>query len=161
MTRGHHLTLILALSALPLSAAPISRETHAIVMLIAEASGVPRSVANQLQIEESGDWHTGTWGDPCAVGPIGADGYRSRGLYGISMKWQAYLVSLYYPHAPAYFDWSNPCDSAVVGLGYLSALHKRFGTWELALYFYNCGRVVDVPEDTKSYARRIIEARKP
>ena len=40
MTRRPLLSLLFTLAALPLAAAPISRETHAIVMLIAEASGV-------------------------------------------------------------------------------------------------------------------------
>ena len=125
-----------------------------IILLIGEASGVPRSVASALMLEESR-------GDPLAVGPKGSDGSRSRGLYQISERWQADLVARYYPHPAQYFDWADPLDSAVVGLGYLAALHRRFGTWYLALCYFNFGRVVDVPEGTKAYARRIVEARAP
>jgi hypothetical protein len=38
-------------------------------------------------------------------------------------------------------------------------LHKQYGTWERALWFYNCGRVTNVGESTRAYALRIIEAR--
>ena len=151
------LILFYALCAASLSAEPLSVSDHESIMLIADMLGVPRSVADRLQIEESGDPHTGAWGDSEAIGPVGSDGSRSRGLYGISMRWQSYLVGLYFPHPAQYFDWASPIDSAVVGLGYLAALHSRFGSWERALWFYNAGRVEDVPEETRAYARRIVE----
>jgi hypothetical protein len=155
------LLLALLLPTLPLSAAPLSLADHAIIMSITDSLGVPRSVADRLQIEESGDPGTGAWGDSEKIGPVGADGSRSRGLYGISMRWQGYLVELYYPHEAHYFDWRNPIDSAVVGLGYLSALHHRFGNWFDALCYYNIGRIVNVPSSTREYARRIVDARAP
>ena len=125
-------------------------------MLIADSFAVPRSVADRLQIEEAGNPVTGHWGDSAAVGPVDRYGSRSRGLYQISTRWQAYLVAEYYPHPAEAFDWSNPLDSSVVALGYLASLHRRFGTWERALWFYNCGCVTDVPASTRAYATRIV-----
>ena len=151
------LVLALSLCALAATAAPITRGEHAIIMLIADAAGVPRSVADRLQIEESGDRHTEQWGDSEAQGPVGSDGARCLGLYQLNPRWMEDLVGRYYPHPASYFDAWNPLDSAVVALGYLAALHLRFGTWERALWFYNCGRVTDVPASTRSYARRIVE----
>lgn len=150
------LLLSLALLAAPIAAEPLSRSDHAIIMSIADSLGIPRSVADRLQIEESGNPKTGAWGDSEAVSHPGAGGFRSRGLFGISMRWEAALVALYFPHAPALFDWRDPIDSAVVGLGYLAALHRRFGTWYLAAIYYNFGRLMDVPEGTRAYARRIV-----
>jgi len=150
------ITISLCLSVLTLSAAPISPEVHAIVLDIGTALGVPRSVADRLQIEESGDPHTGTWGCADAIGPVDCYGSRSRGLFQISTRWQNYLVGLYYPHPEKYFDWANPIDNAIVALGYLADLHRYLGTWERALWFYNSGRVTEVPESTKAYAARIV-----
>ena len=154
--RGY-LVIMLSLCALAATAAPLTRSEHAIIMTLADILGVPRSVADRLQIEESGDPRTGAWGDSEAQGPVGSDGARCLGLYQINPRWMADLVGRYYPHPAQYFDALNPIDSAVVALGYLSALHKRFGTWECALWFYNCGRVTDVPASTREYARRIVE----
>lgn len=125
-------------------------------MQIADNLNVPRSIADRLQIEESGDKATGEWGEAAKLGYRGSDGYCCRGLYQIHPKWQVYLVGLYYPISAEFFDWSNPIDSALVGLGYLAALHKRFGSWERALWYYNLGRVTNVPSDVKAYARRIV-----
>ena len=154
--RGY-LVLALSLCALTATAAPLTRSEHAIIMTLADILGVPRSVADRLQIEESGDPRTGAWGDSEAQGPVGSDGARCLGLYQINPRWMADLVGRYYPHPASYFDAFNPIDSTVVALGYLSALHKRFGTWERALWFYNCGRVTDVSASTREYARRIVE----
>jgi hypothetical protein len=150
--------LLLAL-AVSLSAAPISPSTHGLVMLIADSMGVPRSVANWLQVEESGDWRTGQWGDASAIGPVGADGSRCLGLYQLNPRWMPYLVELYFPHPAMSFDAFDPLQNATVALGYLAALHRRFGSWDLALIYFNCGRVVDVPEGTREYATRICKAR--
>ena len=150
-------TFALCLVVLPLSATPISPEIHKIVLDIGASLGVPRSVSDRLQIEESGDPITGEWGYADAIGPVDCYGSQSRGLYQISTRWESYLVGLYYPHPAKYFDWSNPIDNATVALGYLSDLHRRLGTWERALWFYNCGRVTDVPENTQKYAQRIID----
>ncbi len=151
------LVLTLSLCALTATAAPITRGEHAIIMTLADVLGVPRSVADRLQIEESGDPSTGAWGDSEAQGPVGSDGARCLGLYQINPRWMADLVGRYYPHPAGYFDVCNPIDSAVVALGYLAVLHRRFGTWERALCFFNYGRVTDVPASTRSYARRIVE----
>jgi hypothetical protein len=152
----HAVLLAVMLSPHVAHATPISRYTHSIIMQIADNLNVPRSIADRLQIEESGDVDTGGWGDAERVSHRGADGARSRGLYMIHPKWQAYLVEHYYPAPAKFFVWSNPIDSALVGLGYLAALHKRFGTWERALWFYNLGRVTKVPRETREYAKRII-----
>lgn len=156
MTRAA-VALALLLSAASLTAEPLTRAEHAMIMTLADAQGVPRSIADRLQIEESGDPRTGAWGDSEAQGPVGSDGARCLGLYQINPRWMADLVGRYYPHPARYFDALNPIDSAVVALGYLAVLHRRFGTWERALWFYNCGRVTDVPASTRSYARRIVE----
>jgi hypothetical protein len=150
------LALAFALFSLPLTAAPLSVRDHETIMEIADNLNVPRSIADRLQIEESGDKATGEWGDTAKLGYRGSDGYRCRGLYQIHPKWQAYLVELYYPIPAKFFVWSNPIDSALVGLGYLAALHKRFGSWERALWYFNLGRVTNVPPDVRAYARRII-----
>jgi hypothetical protein len=151
------ITLALALFSLPLMADPLSARDHETIMEIADNLNVPRSIADRLQIEESGDKATGEWGDPAKLGYRGSDGYQCRGLYQIHPKWQAYLVGLYYPIPAKFFVWSNPIDSALVGLGYLAALHKRFGSWERALWYFNLGRVTNVPSDVRAYARRIIK----
>lgn len=155
------LALCLCIAVAPLSAVPLSDTDHRWIMTIADGLGVPRSVADRLQIEESGNPITGAWGDSEAISPPGADGSRSRGLYQISERWQSYLVGRYFPHAPELFAWDDPLDSAIVGLSYLAALHREYGTWERALWFYNRGSVVDVPQATREYARRVIEAREP
>ncbi len=155
--------LLAMLITSPLFAEPISREVRALVLAIAEEEGVPRSVADQLHIEESGDWRTGTWGDAGAVGPEGADGMRCRGLYQLNPRWQPYLVGLYFPHPADSFDVFDPVSNARVALAYLSALHRRFENWTQALWFYNSGRWrrEDVPESTRAYAERIVNAKEP
>jgi len=167
------LALISLLAAMIyLQSAPISPQTHAIVMLIAEAQGVPQSVADRLQIEESGDRYTGTWGDAHAHGPLTTEGYRSYGLFGLYAKPSnlAWLLAHFFPHPAQTFDIFDPIQNAVVGLGYLAWLHRRFGTWYLAACAYNAGPswvvlgAVACEErfrDTREYARRIIEADAP
>jgi hypothetical protein len=151
------ITLVIALFAMPLIAEPLSIRDHETIMVIADNLKVPRSIADRLQIEESGDKATGEWGDPSKLGYRGSDGYRCRGLYQIHPKWQAYLVWRYYPWPAKFFVWSNPIDSAFVGLGYIADLHRRFGSWERALWYYNLGRVTNVPPEVKAYARRIVK----
>jgi hypothetical protein len=153
------LILFLVLTVASLSAAPITPSEHEIVLEIGTSFGVPRSITNQLQIEESGDWHTGTWGKADALGPKDVSGYRSRGLFQLNQRWQSWLVSHFYFHPACYFDWANPLDNAVVALGYLAALHRQFGSWEHALWFYNCGRITNIPESTRTYAARIVNAK--
>lgn len=143
------LIVALCLIALHLSAVPIDRETRDLVLAIGSSRGVPTSVTSRLMVEESN-------GDDQAIGPRGSDGSRCRGLFQINPRWQAYLVATYYPHPVRYFDVWNATDNATVALGYLSALHHQYGTWERALWYFNCGRVRDVPESTREYARRIV-----
>lgn len=136
---------------------PITRQELGEIYLIADDIGVPRSVARQLNIEESGDWRTGQLGDAKAIGKEGG-GYKSRGLYQLHDKWIDYLIDRYWTENYP-FDIYNYRHNAKLALRYLFDLHCRFGTWEYALWYYNCGRITDVPECTKEYAKRIILAK--
>ena len=151
------LVLSLALLCLPLSAVPISPSLHAIILDIGASLGVPRSIADGLQIEESGDWHTGQWGSASQIGPVGSDGARCLGLYQLNPHGLAELVERFYPAPAKYFFVFNPIDNARVALGYLAALHRRFGSWKRALWYFNSGRVMNIPQSTREYAQRIIE----
>lgn len=148
--------IILALS-LPLSAESISREVHAAVMQIADDCGVPRSVANALQIEESGWYKTGTWGDAKAVNHGEPGGWESRGLYQLYYKPSniEFLLSHYWTSSET-FNVFNPLHNATVALRYLADLHKRHGTWLAANAYYNGGSAYSWER-----AKRIIEAREP
>lgn len=158
--------ILFALLAAPLPASPITPSILSAVLAIADASGVPRSVARQLCIEESGDWRTGTLGDPLAKSKL-VRGYRSRGLFQLyeAPANLGYLLARYWTGWR--FDIENPIHNATVALRYLADLHRRFGTWFLAACAYNWGpgnlagvrRIEDVPESTKAYAERIINAR--
>lgn len=146
------LAILLALAlAAQAYAAPITPAEHSLVLLIGASQGVPRSVAAALMLEESG-------GDALAIGPVGSDGSRCLGLYQLNPRWMPYLVTHYFPHPAMSFDAFDPLQNATVALGYLAALHKRFGSWERALWYYNHGDVTHVPESTRQYARRIINA---
>lgn len=164
MTRAI-LALGLALAAAPLAPTPITPAEHAAIMRIADRVGVPRSIANWLQVEESGDRYTGAWGCAEAVGQLTAEGYRSLGLVQLYTEPGnlAWLIENYWTpfHPGEVFDIFNPLHNAEVGFRYLADLHRRFGTWERALWFYNLGRVFDVPAGVREYARRIIEAPSP
>ena len=140
----------------------------------AQRYGVPLSVAHQMQVEESGDPTTGAWGDAFAIGPVTAEGYRGLGVYQLYDKPEnmAYLVRKYWtPYhrapkgAPAScampFDVFNYLHNTELAMRYLADLHRRFGTWERALWYYQSGTVAGVNEKTKDYARRIVEAREP
>ena len=145
-------------------AEPISRATLLCVLGIARGYNVPESVAYQQQIEESGDRHTGQWGDAKAKSRVKSRGYHSRGLFQI---WEepehlAYLIQEYWPAGLGTFDIEDPIDNATLAMSYLSALHDRFGNWYEALVFYNSGRLLkDAPKESKDYARRIINASHP
>jgi hypothetical protein len=145
-------------------AAPISRSTLLCVLGIARSYGVPESVAYQQQIEESGDRHTGQWGDAKAVSHVKSRGYHSRGLFQI---WEepghlAYLIEHHWPKHLGTFDIEDPIDNTILAMSYLSALHDRFGNWYEALVYYNSGRLLkDAPQELKDYARRIINAKEP
>jgi soluble lytic murein transglycosylase-like protein len=148
--------LALLLLALPLHAAPAPAVLDA-VMVIADRAGVPRSVARALMLEESG-------GDPLARS-VRVAGYRSRGLYQLYEHPRNLNQLLYkFWFGPSNdcrlrtFDILDPRHNALVGLRYLAALHREYGTWRRALHFYNCGRVIRVPAETRRYAARIVDA---
>lgn len=151
-------------AAYSLHAEPISRATILCVFGIARSYGVPESVTYQQQIEESGDRHTGQWGDAKAVSKKKSRGFHSRGLFQI---WEepahlAYLIAHYWPRHLGTFDIEDPIDNTVLAMSYLSALHDRFGNWYEALVFYNSGKLLkDAPQESKDYARRIVRAAYP
>jgi soluble lytic murein transglycosylase-like protein len=148
------LPALLLLFCAPLSATPISSETMAAVLVIGDAAGVPRSVTRALVHEESR-------GDATARSQVTAEGFCSRGLVQLYTRPDnlAYLLAHYWPGDLAEFDIDNPLHNATVGLGYLAALHRRFGNWYEACIFYNAGRIAGAPTHSKQYARRIINAR--
>jgi hypothetical protein len=162
--------LILFLSS-SLFAVPIDDATLIAVMEIADAESVPRSVAYQLQVEESGDRHTGTRGDAGAINNDEPEGWPSKGLYQLYMKPENinYLLALYWygRGETETFDPLNPIHSAKVGLRYLADLHRQLGTWYRAACAYNAGKsrvlsgVVEREARyarTRAYARRIVNA---
>lgn len=150
------------LAASPIIAEPISLATWRAVMAEATRQGVPLSIANRMQIEESGDPRTGGWGNALAVGPATAEGYRALGLYQIYDKPSniEYLVRKYWTpyHAAMPFDVFNPLHNAELAMRYLSALHRRLGTWYAALCYYQSGLTEGWSDKTRGYARRIVEA---
>jgi hypothetical protein len=154
------LTLILLLVAVGLYAAPLSQSDHAIIMSIADAQGVPRSVADRLQIEESGDPKTNAWGDSEKIGPVGSDGAQCLGLYQLNPKILAWAIPKFYHHNPKYFNWRNPIDNAVIALGLAHWLHDNLGTWYLAACGFNTGIGNvwrgKVSDKTKAYALRVV-----
>jgi hypothetical protein len=158
------LLALLLLASSSLYAAPISRATLLCVLGIARGYGVPESVAYQQQIEESGDRHTGQWGDAKRPSRYKSRGYHSRGLFQI---WEepghlAYLIEHHWPKHLGVFAIEDPIDNTVLAMSYLSALHDRFGNWYEALVFYNSGRLLkDAPQESRDYARRIINAKEP
>jgi soluble lytic murein transglycosylase-like protein len=122
------------------------------VYAIGKANGIPLSIVKQLMHEESRGYAD-------AISPLTKEGYRSRGIFQIydktgNLEW---LLSKYWEGCE--FDIYDPIDNATVAMRYLSALHKRFGNWIHALYFYNHGRITGVSDDTRAYAHRIVNAR--
>lgn len=153
------LALLLFIAA-PVQAEPIDATTLEAVLEIADAQGVPRPIATQLMIEESGNWRTGAFGDARAWSKVASKRYYSRGLYQL---WEepsnlAYLLECFW-HGND-FDIENPLDNAMVGLGYFAYLYRRFGSWYLAACAYNFGpgNVASGREPsklTREYAARI------
>jgi len=163
----------LILCAATAYAAPIDADTLAAVMDIARAEGVPVSVAYWLQVEESGDRHTGTCGRADAINKE-PGGWPSVGLYQINThpgNASHLLATYWYGRGEvAQFDPLDPIHSAKLGLRYLADLHRQLGTWYRAACAYNAGptavRSGDVDTlaryaSTRAYARRIVEAREP
>ncbi len=137
----------------PLIAVPLSPTMQSAIMVLADQIGVPRSVAKQQQIEESG-------GDPLAVSHESVRGFHSVGLYQLYTEPSniVYLMSNYWTVADGHFDILDPIDNATVAFRYLADLHARLGTWYAALCWYNAGRVKGVSKETRAYAKRIVEA---
>jgi hypothetical protein len=173
MTRLYAFLIFFAIS-LPAYAVPIDDATLTAVMEIADDEGVPRSVAYQLQVEESGDRRTGTRGDAGAINNDEPEGWPSKGLYQLYMKPEniEYLLALYWygRGETETFDPVNPIHSAKVGLRYLADLHRQLGTWYRAACGYNAGksRVLSGTVErearyarTRTYALRIISAKEP
>lgn len=161
------LLLSASMSVCALNAGPIDEFTLNKIIKIGLEAGVPKSVTIQLQIEESGDWRRGTWGNIKAKSKI-VNGYRSRGLFQLyehPRNLSQLLNKFWYPYLDGFvgeskkFDIHNPFHNASVALRYLAALRKEYGSWYKACLFYNCGRIRKPPEETKLYARRIINAR--
>lgn len=131
----------------------IDAETEQWVINYGLSKGIPASVTRQLMIEESDRI-------PTAVSKLTIEGYSSRGLFQLydrpsNIEW---LLDTYW-HRKYSFDIYDPRDNAEVALTYLAALHRRFGTWYLALCYYNHGDVKTIPDETDAYALRIINAR--
>ena len=162
-----------------LCAAPIDRATLLSVLDIAREEGVPRSVAYQQQIEESGDWRTGAWGCATAIGKekkLAPDepSFPSKGLFQLHTRPQNldHLVKTYWIDRgeTETFDITNPIHNATVALRYVASLHRQLGTWYRAACAYNAG-----PENVKSgavnrearfartraYAMRIVSRKEP
>jgi nuclear transport factor 2 (NTF2) superfamily protein len=155
--------LALILSFIPCTSEPISKEIHVQVMKIADVCKVPRSIANALQIEESGWWKTGTWGDARAYSPE-PSGWPSRGLFSIYMepKNLFYLLEHFWTayNEKEIFNVENPIHNAKLALRYLAQLHHDHGSWFVALCYYNAG-TKDAPLKTLQYAQRICDAEEP
>ena len=145
----------MAALAVTASAAQITDATFWQIMEIADREGVPRSGAAQLMAEESG-------GDILAIGDE-TTGWPSVGLYQLHTRPGNinYLIGAFWDGSGE-FDIFDPLENATVALRYLADLRRRFGSWYMAACRYNCGPSAKVvPERTRAYARRIVEAREP
>jgi hypothetical protein len=153
------LVAIFALS-LPLAAAPISPAIHAQIMRVADIEGVPRSVANWTQVEESGNYLTGAWGDASAINRDEPGGWPSVGLFQIYLKpdnINELLAKYWYAFGETEaFNPMDPIHSAKLGLRYLVALHRQYGTWLAASAHYNGGS-----KYSWIRAKRICDAKEP
>jgi hypothetical protein len=154
--------LVLALSCAPLAAAPISQETREMILVLADVFGVPRSVANQMHINETGDWKTGEWGRADAV-RVEWTGWTSEGLMQLYTRPDniSWLLAMFWDHDPKTFDILDPIDNSIVALRYMRHLHDWLKNWYKAALFYNSGKLSGHSENTKAYARRIINAKEP
>lgn len=146
------IALWLAVAAFAM-AEPIPRYTLDAVLAIGQGAGVPREITYALMMEESG-------GDAAARSKLTCEGYRSRGLFQLYER-PSNLDTLLGKYWIGAFDILNPVQNATVALRYLADLYARFGTWERALWFYNSGRIVNVPANTRAYARRIVDSVSP
>ena len=130
------------------------------VVAIGKEAGVPPSITKALMWEESR-------GFVKAKSKM-VKGYRSLGLYQLysnPSNLHELLNKFWYPRLDGFvgerwaFDIWNPRDNAKVGLRYLSALRRQYGSWYNALLFYNAGTIKKAPKSTRDYARRITNAK--
>ena len=99
-------------------------------------------------------------GELNAVSQQTSEGYVSKGLFQIytkpdDLEW--ILWKFWKSDKP--FDIEDPIDNAMVALAYLSSLHERFGNWYQACIYYNHGSIYGYSEQTRAYARRIVNAK--
>lgn len=145
--------LILFLVSSSLFAECITNETMNTIMEISDRYEVSRSVTREVIHEESR-------GDPKARSHVTKEGYQSGGLFQLYMKPENlnWLLSMFWAEEKE-FDIDNPIDNSTVAIKYLKWLHNWLGIWYNALIFYNSGKKeCDASEETKEYARRIINA---
>jgi len=99
-------------------------------------------------------------GELNAVSQQTSEGYVSKGLFQIYTKPDdlAWILWKFWKSDEP-FDIENPIDNATVALAYLSSLHDRFGNWYEACLYFNHGDVKGCSEQTRAYARRIVNAK--
>lgn len=128
----------------------ISKEVEDWVVQYGERKGIPSGIVIRLMLEESG-------GVPTAISPLTSEGYCSRGLFQIydrpsNIQWLLWK----YWKSKKVFNVYDPKDNAIVALSYLADLYKQFGSWYLALCYYNHGSIKSIPYTVSQYANRII-----
>jgi hypothetical protein len=147
--RNFILITIVFILSLPLFA--LTEKEYYMILIIGKAYNIPFSITSQLMIEESSC-------DELQDGQI-VNGYKAKGLFQIYTEPKNYNYLLWkYWNTNTVFDIYNPIYNSIVSLHYLSDLHKRFGNWKHALYYYNCGYINNVPNSTRKFAKRITNA---
>lgn len=132
---------------------PITDAERKQVYEIGRSEGVPLSIVRALMTEESGGYVD-------AFSDLTKEGYRSRGLFQIYERPDnlGQLLNDHWSSPAEEFNINDPIDNATVALAYLASLHARFGNWYQALIYYNHGDVKGYSEETRAYAKRIINA---
>lgn len=132
---------------------PITDAERKQVYEIGRREGVPLSVVRQLMWEESRGYVD-------AFSDLTKEVYRSRGLFQIYERPDnlGQLLNDHWALTREEFNINDPIDNATVALAYLAALHARFGNWYQALIYYNHGSIKGYSEETRAYAKRIINA---
>jgi hypothetical protein len=152
----------------------ISAEIHFYIIEQAKINNVPPSVANWLQVEETGNWKTGAWGASIRSRVPSREGYYSYGIFQIYMEpsnIEDLLKNYWWTFGETEtFDVMNPYHNTRLAMRYLAGLHRQFRTWYLACCGYGWGpgnmeRIrpswSNIPLDVQAYATRIISARCP
>lgn len=144
------LPLLFITFSCPLFSQKVDDKTIEQIVQYGGTLGIPGELVLRLIHEESRGYAD-------AVSPLTSEGYSSKGLLQIYDRPSNinYLLSKYWKE-PYEFDVFNPLHNATLGLQYLAALRRAYGSWIRALWFYNCGRLEDVPEHTQVYALRIV-----